>query len=87
MMVDGKENFNEQWNDDKHDPGAFAEFGNSKNNHDNRCTNSAKSIDQHLKAPALVVSQYRSWLNNLFPFFKVAALPPAFCHANLGQSE
>ena len=83
VMVDGKENLDQHWDNDEHYPGSLAEFGRRKYNHDNRSTHGTKAIDKHLKAPTLVIAQNRSWLNDFLPFFQVTNFPPASCHAGL----
>src|SRR5512145_1234257 len=57
VTMNGKEKLDQYRNNDQYDPGAFPEFGHSKDHHDDRRAERAKSIDKHLKAPTFIVAQ------------------------------
>src|SRR6266508_7004495 len=87
MMVNGEENFHQQWNNDEHDPGTFTELSCRKYDHHDRSTEGAETIDQHFVFPARLIFECRTLLNNFLALFQMANLPPAARHARLRKCK
>src|SRR5215211_1312702 len=87
MMVNGEENFNQQGNNDEHDPGTFTELGYRKYDHHNCGAYGAETIYQHFVFPARLILECRTLLNNFLTLFQMANLPPAARHARLRKCK
>src|SRR6185503_7929910 len=87
MMVDGEENGHQQGDQYKNYPGAFAKFGGCKQNHDNRRTDRAESIDNHFVLPARLVFECGTWIYDFHAGSEVSRPPPAARHACLRECK
>src|SRR4026207_1727583 len=87
VMVDGKENLNEQWNNDEHYPGAITDLCDRKNAHYNGGTERSKSVAEHFEKPALFITQVMCVLRCCICGVEVSCTPPAARHACLCECK
>src|SRR5688500_5616934 len=85
MMVDGKEHFNQQWNNDEHHPGAITELGDGKYDHDDGGTERSKSVAEHLEKPAFFITQVMCMFRCCICGVEMPCTPPAARHTCLRE--
>src|SRR5574337_1902615 len=87
VVMDGEEYHDHRWHKKDDDPRPVAELGDGEDQHHDRRTERAESVDPHLERPTWIMAERRAALLYLLARREVADLPPATGHAGLRKRE